>query len=109
MSEHPMAAVMRGISQDIVSGQSHTRLDDLPERERMTITLKYVEGMSFSEIGLVLGVSEFRVSQLHDQAVTRLRPFLMTEAEMLDEASLNEGRASAWGTLSVAIAKAVSK
>jgi RNA polymerase sigma factor for flagellar operon FliA len=46
---------------------------DLPERERTILQLHYFEGRRLREIGSTLGVSESRVSQLHGQALTRLR------------------------------------
>ena len=45
----------------------------LPERERLVLALYYDEEMNLKEIGLVLGVSESRVSQIHSQAALRLR------------------------------------
>lgn len=51
-------------------------VDRLPERERLVIALYYFEGLTFKEIGRVLGVSESRVYQLHTQAMGRLRTFL---------------------------------
>ncbi|MBS1704433.1 MAG: FliA/WhiG family RNA polymerase sigma factor [Armatimonadetes bacterium] len=48
-------------------------IDKLPERERLVVALYYFEGLTFKEIGKVLGVSESRVYQLHTQAMTRLR------------------------------------
>lgn len=45
----------------------------LPERERLVMALYYDEEMNLKEIGLVLGVSESRVSQIHSQAAMRLR------------------------------------
>lgn len=54
-------------------------VDKLPERERLVIALYYFEGLTFKEIGKVLGVSESRVYQLHTQAMGRLRGFLRDE------------------------------
>ncbi len=54
-------------------------VDRLPERERLVIALYYFEGLTFKEIGRVLGVSESRVYQLHTQAMGRLRNFLKDE------------------------------
>lgn len=54
-------------------------VDKLPERERLVVALYYFEGLTFKEIGKVLGVSESRVYQLHTQAMTRLRTFMKQE------------------------------
>jgi len=48
----------------------------LPEREKMLMGLYYEEELNLKEIGAVMGVSESRVSQLHTQAVARLRASL---------------------------------
>lgn len=45
----------------------------LPEREQMVLALYYDQELNLKEIGLVLGVSESRVSQIHSQAAARLR------------------------------------
>jgi RNA polymerase sigma factor for flagellar operon FliA len=50
-----------------------TAIDLLPERERLVLSLYYDEELHLKEIGAVLGVSESRVSQLHSQALARLR------------------------------------
>lgn len=48
-------------------------INDLPERERMVLSLYYDEELNLKEIGEVLGVSESRVCQIHSQATHRLR------------------------------------
>ena len=48
-------------------------IENLPERERMLMGMLYEQEMNLREIGEVLGVGESRVSQLHSQAVARLR------------------------------------
>lgn len=45
----------------------------LPEKEGLMLSLYYSDGLNLKEIGLVLGVSESRVSQIHGQAVARLK------------------------------------
>jgi RNA polymerase sigma factor for flagellar operon FliA len=45
----------------------------LPKRERSMMGMYYEQDMNLKEIGVVLGVSESRVCQLHSQAVARLR------------------------------------
>jgi len=46
---------------------------DLPERERLVLSLYYQEEMNLREIGQVLEVTESRVCQIHSQALLRLR------------------------------------
>jgi RNA polymerase sigma factor for flagellar operon FliA len=48
-------------------------ISELPERERLVLSLYYDEELNLKEIGAVLGVSESRVCQLHGQALARLR------------------------------------
>lgn len=48
-------------------------IDNLPEREKLVLSLYYNEELNLKEIGAVLGVSESRVSQIHSQAAMRLR------------------------------------
>ncbi|MGA7156950.1 MAG: FliA/WhiG family RNA polymerase sigma factor [Acidobacteriaceae bacterium] len=51
-------------------------IEELPEKERMVLTLYYYEELTMKEIGLTLGVVESRVSQIHSAAVLRLRSSL---------------------------------
>lgn len=48
-------------------------IEELPERQRLVLSLYYYEDLNLKEIGEVLRVTESRVSQLHAQAVQRLR------------------------------------
>lgn len=48
-------------------------IDRLPPRDRQVVALYYLEELSMKEIGSVMGVTESRVSQIHAQAVLRLR------------------------------------
>jgi RNA polymerase sigma factor for flagellar operon FliA len=48
-------------------------IKDLPERERLIMTLYYYEETTMKEIALILGVGEPRVSQLHASALLHLR------------------------------------
>jgi RNA polymerase sigma factor for flagellar operon FliA len=48
-------------------------IDQLPERERMVMSLYYVEELNLKEIGEVLGVSESRISQILSAVVKKLR------------------------------------
>jgi RNA polymerase sigma factor for flagellar operon FliA len=51
-------------------------IEELPEKERMVLTLYYYEELTMKEIGFTLGVVESRVSQIHSAAVLRLRSSL---------------------------------
>jgi RNA polymerase sigma factor FliA len=55
-------------------------INALPEREKLLMGLYYEQELNLKEIGAVMGVSESRVSQLHTQAVTRLRASLREQA-----------------------------
>jgi RNA polymerase sigma factor for flagellar operon FliA len=46
---------------------------ELPEREQMVLSLYYDQELNLKEIGLVLGVSESRICQIHSQATIKLR------------------------------------
>jgi RNA polymerase sigma factor for flagellar operon FliA len=48
-------------------------IKQLPPREKEVIALYYYEELTLKEIGLVLGVTESRVSQLHSKAIFRLK------------------------------------
>lgn len=48
-------------------------INELPERERLVMSLYYEEEMNLREIGSVLDVSESRVCQIHGKALVLLR------------------------------------
>ena len=48
-------------------------INSMSEREKTVLTLYYYEGLTLSEIGQVLGVTESRVCQIHTKSVLRLR------------------------------------
>jgi RNA polymerase sigma factor FliA len=51
-------------------------VEELPERERMVVTLYYHEELTLREIGEILDLSEGRICQIFGQAVARLRTAL---------------------------------
>lgn len=68
-SDDPLAVLEdEGFRDSLVAAIHH-----LPERERSMMGMYYQQDMNLKEIGVVLGVSESRVCQLHSQAVARLR------------------------------------
>jgi RNA polymerase sigma factor for flagellar operon FliA len=57
-------------------------LKQLPERERLLLSLYYYEGLTLKEIGKVLGVTESRVSQLHGRALSLLKAELKSKIDV---------------------------
>ena len=51
-------------------------IDNLPEKERLVVSLYYYEELTLKEISLILHLSEARISQLHSKAVMRMRGHL---------------------------------
>jgi RNA polymerase sigma factor FliA len=70
--EDPLFRCLRGEMEERLTGA----IQELPERERLVMTLYYYEEMTMREIGLALGVVESRVSQIHASAVLHLRSAL---------------------------------
>ena len=48
-------------------------IEELPEKQKLVLSLYYYEDLNLKEIGRILEVTESRVSQLHTQAVEKLR------------------------------------
>ncbi len=64
---------LHGIEKEEFRGQLVEAIAGLPERERLIISLYYNDSLNLKEIGVVLGVSESRISQLLSQAHLRMR------------------------------------
>lgn len=67
------ASPLDQIQHESLQRQLASEIASLPERERLVLALYYDEELNLKEIGLVLGVTESRVSQIHSQAAMRLR------------------------------------
>ncbi len=65
----PLASLLDDNLRQVLVGA----ISDLPEREKLLMGLYYEQELNFKEIGAVLGVTESRVCQIHNQAVARLR------------------------------------
>jgi RNA polymerase sigma factor FliA len=48
-------------------------IDELPEKEKLVISLYYMDELTMKETGKVLGITESRVSQLHSKAISHMR------------------------------------
>ncbi|MCW3488726.1 sigma-70 family RNA polymerase sigma factor [Dethiobacter alkaliphilus] len=67
----------------LIAAEDRQRLAEaigqLPERHQQLLALYYQEDLTLKEVGLVLGVTESRVCQLHARIITRLRTALQDE------------------------------
>jgi RNA polymerase sigma factor for flagellar operon FliA len=70
--EDPLFRCLQGEMKQLLTDA----IEELPEKERMVLTLYYYEELTMKEIGLTLGVVESRISQIHSSAVLRLRAAL---------------------------------
>jgi len=70
--EDPLFRCLRGELEERLA----EAIQNLPDRERLVMSLYYYEEMTMHEIGLALGVVESRVSQVHASAVVHLRSAL---------------------------------
>lgn len=71
-SDDPLQSLMNsGFRQAVIAA-----INALPEREKILMGLYYEQEMNLKEIGAVMNVSESRVSQLHTQAIGRMRSYL---------------------------------
>lgn len=70
--DDPLFCCLRGELKEKLASS----IEQLPERERLVMTLYYYEELTMREIGVALGVVESRVSQIHASAVVHLRAAL---------------------------------
>ena len=63
----------REVADALRSSALSDAIKDLPEKEQLMMSLYYVDNLNLKEIGMVLDVSESRVSQIHGQAIARLK------------------------------------
>lgn len=67
----------------LIAAEDRQRLAEaigqLPERHQQLLALYYQEDLTLKEVGLVLGVTESRVCQLHARIIARLRTALQDE------------------------------
>ena len=59
-----------------VVGEVLVVLNQLPEKERMTILLRYFKGLTQERTARVLGVSQVQISRLERRGLERLRKSL---------------------------------
>ncbi|MFC1714115.1 sigma-70 family RNA polymerase sigma factor [Candidatus Poribacteria bacterium] len=76
VSNPPESISVQGPEEDLVHSETvdavGNAIENLPEKERLVVTLYYYEEMTMKEIGQVLDISESRVCQIHSSAILRL-------------------------------------
>lgn len=67
--DNPLNLLMsRNLHQAVIQA-----IEDLPEREKLLLSLQFEHDLNQKEIAAVMGVTEGRISQLRSQAVARIR------------------------------------
>jgi len=75
------ALTLTGIKE--IKNETAKAIEQLPEKQKLVISLYYQDDLTMKEIGKVLGYTESRVSQIHSQAIFHLREKLRKE-ELLE-------------------------
>ncbi|MGE3319283.1 MAG: RNA polymerase sigma factor FliA [Candidatus Berkiella sp.] len=76
-TNNPITGPLEGIQRDDFKCKLSKEIEKLPEREKLVLALYYDEELNLREVGEVLGVSESRISQIHSQAMLRLKSRLV--------------------------------
>ena len=70
----------QGIEDELVEKLTlRQAIDQLPERERLVILLRFYKNLTQDRVSKVLGVSQVQISRIERRAVARLREALTTE------------------------------
>ncbi|CFQ36277.1 MULTISPECIES: RNA polymerase sigma factor FliA [Yersinia] len=72
-TQHEMLNPLHEIMKGNLTKQISREIKALPEREQLLLNLYYQQELNMKEISVLLNVTETRVSQLHSQAIKRLR------------------------------------
>ncbi len=78
--ENPLAEnPLESIEDDELKDLMVEVINEMPEQERLVISLYYYEELTLREIGNVMDITESRVSQIHTKAIGGLKSKLMSE------------------------------
>jgi RNA polymerase sigma factor FliA len=72
-SNYPFRDPLTFVEDKDLTEKLTSAVEQLPERERLVVTLYYHEELTLREIGEIMGLTEGRVCQIYGQAVARLR------------------------------------
>jgi RNA polymerase sigma factor FliA len=75
-SDDPLFSCMRAEMRDLLQ----SAIEELPENERLVLTLYYYEELTMKEIALVLNVTASRISQIRSSAILHMRAKLESTA-----------------------------
>jgi RNA polymerase sigma factor for flagellar operon FliA len=76
VADYKAESQFEALSRGRLAGRIAEAIKELPDRERLAVSLYYYEDLSLKEVGLILGVSESRVCQIHTKATKTLRASL---------------------------------
>ncbi|MEC9258684.1 MAG: sigma-70 family RNA polymerase sigma factor, partial [Candidatus Poribacteria bacterium] len=77
----PDSKIAESVEQDEIERLVAIEIDALPDQEKKVVALYYKENLTLKEIGVLLRVTESRVSQIHAKAMLRIRGRLRTLLE----------------------------
>ncbi len=77
MVTNPITGPLEKLQHEDFKEKLATEIAKLPEKEKHVLILYYEEELNLREVGEVLGVSESRISQIHSQAMSRLKSRLV--------------------------------
>ncbi|MCI8418027.1 MAG: FliA/WhiG family RNA polymerase sigma factor [Lachnospiraceae bacterium] len=72
IDSQPEKAFLQGESRQLLA----EAVKSLKEKEQMVVSLYYVEELNMGQIAEILGVSEPRISQIHSNAIRRLKAYM---------------------------------
>ncbi len=75
--ESPVETILGSEAKELVI----SALEKLPEKEKLVLSLYYVEDLNLKEIGEVMDVSESRISQMRTKAIAMLRSYMKSYLE----------------------------
>jgi RNA polymerase sigma factor for flagellar operon FliA len=76
--EDPDVDVTASVEKEELNKLIAQAIDRLPKQEKQVVALYYKECLTLKEIGNLLNVTESRISQIHTQAMVRIRSRLRT-------------------------------
>ena len=69
LAENPLSSIENNEMKKVLLNV----IDNLPEQEKLVISLYYYEELTLREIGHVMDITESRVSQIHTKAISNLK------------------------------------